>query len=86
VIKAKNIEGVPTWAIEVVSDPVRDKKVKRDLYMRHGVSEYWALDPDLRCVEIHRPGVDAVVAEPPQRPSPLALPRLEIDLEALLRP
>jgi Uma2 family endonuclease len=86
VIKAKNIEGVPTWAIEVVSDPVRDKKVKRDLYMRHGVSEYWALDPDLRCVEIHRPGVDAVVAEPPQRPSPLALPGLEIDLAAVLRP
>jgi Uma2 family endonuclease len=86
VITEKNVRGVPTWLVEVVSDPVRDKKVKRDLYARHGVGEYWAVDPDLRRVEVYRPGEDPLLVEPPQRPSPLVLPGLEIDLEAVFRP
>jgi Uma2 family endonuclease len=48
------IEGVPDLAIEVLSPStnVRDRVVKRDLYARHGVPEYWIVDPDARTVEI----------------------------------
>src|SRR5687767_8856009 len=56
VITEKNIQGAPTWAIEIVSDPVRDKKAKRDLYARFGVREYWAVDAALRTIDVYRTG------------------------------
>ena len=35
-------------AVEVVSpsNPSRDYQVKRDLYLREGVGEYWVVNPD----------------------------------------
>ncbi len=81
VITERNISGVPTWVVEVVSDPVRDRKVKRDLYMSRGVSEYWAVDPHLRQVEIYLPGAETRVVQPPERISPRALPDLRIELD-----
>ena len=83
VLTSKNITGVPTWVVEVVSDPVRDKRVKRDVYMRFGVSEYWAVDPHLRSIEVHRPDEAVVIVEAPGRVSPRALPSLAIDLDEL---
>ncbi len=85
VIATQNIRGIPTWVIEVVSDPVRDKKVKRDLYARFGVPEYWAVDPDLRRLEIFRPGQAPILVEPPASASPLAVPGLKIDLDVMFR-
>jgi Uma2 family endonuclease len=32
----------------------RDETIKRHLYERAGVSEYWIVDPDLDVVRIHR--------------------------------
>ena len=86
VITEKNIRGAPTWAIEVVSDPVRDKLVKRDLYARFGISEYWAVDPDLRVVEIHRAGREPEIVAHPEQPEPAALPGLRFDLDELFGP
>jgi Uma2 family endonuclease len=86
VITEKNIRGAPTWVIEVVSDPVRDRKVKRDLYMRYGVSEYWAVEAELRRIEVHRPGVSPRIAEPPENLSPQALPELSVNLERVFGP
>jgi Uma2 family endonuclease len=39
--------GAPNWVVEVLSPrtSVRDQVQKRDLYARHGVSEYWIIDP-----------------------------------------
>jgi Uma2 family endonuclease len=39
-------------AVEVVSprNPVLDYQVKRDLYLREGVGEYWVINPDARNV------------------------------------
>lgn len=82
-IHSKFIRGAPAWVIEVVSDPVRDKKVKRDLYMRSGVREYWAVDPDLRRVEVYRPDSTVGSIEGSARAHPHVLPALEIDLVAL---
>ncbi len=50
------IFGVPDLLIEVLS-PVnaeRDRIVKRDLYARNGVPEYWIVDPDVRTIEVLR--------------------------------
>ena len=86
IVTTTHIRGVPTWVVEVVSDPVRDRKVKRDTYMRYGVGEYWVVDPELRRVEVYRPGADPLVVEPPATLSPRALPGLSIDVMVVLGP
>jgi Uma2 family endonuclease len=86
VLTPKNVQGVPTWLIEVVSDPVRDKRVKRDKYIAYGVREYWALDPELRNVEVHRPDEEAFIVSAPGRLSPHVLQDLTLDLDDILGP
>ena len=54
VITEANVRGTPTWVIEVLSDPTRDRDLKRRLYERAGVPEYWIVDPDGPTIEIHR--------------------------------
>jgi Uma2 family endonuclease len=83
IIGTKNIAGAPTWLIEVVSDPVRDQKVKRDLYMQAGVEEYWAVVPKPPSVEIHIPGRQPTTVEPSATVGPSCLAGLEIDLTEL---
>jgi Uma2 family endonuclease len=48
-------------AVEVVSpsNPALDYQVKRELYLRNGVSEYWVIDPDARNVSRWRNSVDS---------------------------
>ncbi|MFN2397363.1 MAG: Uma2 family endonuclease [Gemmatimonadaceae bacterium] len=45
-------------AVEVLSPSTArwDRQVKRRLYQRHGVPEYWVVDVDARLVERWRPG------------------------------
>ena len=52
IITADNVQGAPDLVIEILS-PVtaeRDGTTKLDLYARHGVREYWIVDPDARTV------------------------------------
>jgi Uma2 family endonuclease len=51
------IRGVPDLIIEIVSPgaPERDRIVKRDLYLRNGVREYWIVDDATRSVEVFSP-------------------------------
>ncbi len=50
------IRGVPGLLIEVVSPthPERDLFVKRNLYARNGVAEYWIVRPDENAIEVLR--------------------------------
>ena len=50
------IEGAPDLIAEVVSEGNRrhDEVRKRRLYARHGVAEYWVIDPALETVKVYR--------------------------------
>ncbi|MDR3090014.1 MAG: Uma2 family endonuclease [Desulfobulbaceae bacterium] len=47
--------GAPDMVVEVLSPSSikHDKMVKLELYRRHGVREYWTVDPDILLVEAH---------------------------------
>lgn len=51
-----NVKGVPELVVEIGSPSTRrrDETVKRRLYERAGVSEYWFVDPDLDVVRVYR--------------------------------
>jgi Uma2 family endonuclease len=57
IASGKRITGAPDLAIEVISPGAendrRDRIVKRHLYGKHGVKEYWAVDPRKRRVEVY---------------------------------
>lgn len=54
----EHILQAPELAIEIVSpgqeNARRDREVKRQVYGKHGVNEYWILDPERRSIEIYR--------------------------------
>jgi Uma2 family endonuclease len=54
IIGERNVSGVPALLIEVLSEARRDRVVKRDLYERFGVPEYWIVDGEADRVEVYR--------------------------------
>ena len=50
IITEDNIQGSPDLVVEIISpsDPNRDRVRKRRIYERHGVKEYWLVDPYAR--------------------------------------
>ena len=56
ILKAANVQGVPELVIEIGSPSTRrrDETVKRLLYERAGVSEYWVVDPELDVIRVYR--------------------------------
>lgn len=55
-----NVRGAPDLVVEILSPSTaaRDKTLKRALYAKHGVGEYWLADPDSRTVTVMVPGGD----------------------------
>jgi Uma2 family endonuclease len=56
VLTAANAQGVPELVIEVGSPSTRrrDETIKKRLYERVGVDEYWVFDPELDVVRVYR--------------------------------
>ena len=54
IITEQNIRGAPDLVIEILSPSTasRDRNFKRALYERHGVKEYWMVDPDAKNVTV----------------------------------
>ena len=54
IVGERNVTGVPSLLIEVLSDARTDRVRKRDLYARFGVPEYWIVDGEADRVEVYR--------------------------------
>ena len=56
VLTRANVQGAPDLVIEIGSPSTRqrDERIKRHLYERSGVLEYWVVDPDIDVVRIYR--------------------------------
>lgn len=58
IASGERVYGAPDLIIEIVSpgseNERRDRVAKRQLYGKHGVKEYWVVDPQQRTVEIYR--------------------------------
>ncbi len=56
VITPQHARGAPELVVEIGSPGTRrrDETIKRRLYERAGVSEYWVVDPDVDVVRIYR--------------------------------
>ena len=58
IITEKNIQGAPDLIIEILSATTaeRDKGLKRKLYAKYGVKEYWLVDSDKQSIEVMKLG------------------------------
>jgi Uma2 family endonuclease len=56
VLTPQNVRGTPDLVVEIGSPGTRkrDETIKRRLYERSGVSEYWVVDPDVDVVRVFR--------------------------------
>ena len=93
IVTEANVQGTPELVVEIGSPSTRrrDETIKRALYDRAGVSEYWVIDTDLDVVRVYR-RVDERFARPEQLSldagdlltTPL-LPGLELHLSEIFR-
>jgi Uma2 family endonuclease len=56
ILTEKHVTGAPEIVIEIVSKGTRkrDETIKRRLYERSRVAEYWVVDPELDVVRVYR--------------------------------
>lgn len=92
IITEKNVRGAPDLIVEVLSPTSleRDKLVKRTLYEKHGVREYWIVDPVGKWIEVLRLGeagyqLHGVFFEHDTLTSPL-LPSFALPLSIVFQP
>lgn len=54
ILKRENIQGAPDLVVEILSEGTKkwDLEIKRKLYEKYGVREYWIVDPEARSVEV----------------------------------
>ena len=52
----ENVRGAPDLVIEILSPSTdaKDRGIKRELYGKYGVTEYWLVDPIAETISIHR--------------------------------
>ena len=58
VLTDANVQGAPELVIEIGSPSTRrrDETIKRRLYERSDVSEYWVVDPEIDIIRVYRRG------------------------------
>ena len=58
ILTEKNAQGAPDLVVEVLSPGTaeRDRELKRKLYARFGVREYWIVDPQNQSIQVLGPG------------------------------
>jgi Uma2 family endonuclease len=58
ILTDRHVQGVPALVVEILSKGSRrlDGRLKRDVYDRVGVREFWIVDPPARTIAVHRLG------------------------------
>ena len=66
ILTSAHVEGSPEIVVEIGSPSTRgrDETIKRRLYERSAVSEYWVIDPELDFVRVYRRESDDRFARP----------------------
>lgn len=58
IVSGERLTGAPDLVVEILSPGAenirRDRIAKRQLYARHGVAEYWMVDPEKLALEVYR--------------------------------
>lgn len=54
IITKDNIQGAPDLIVEIISPKTgyRDREIKRKLYFKYGVKEFWIVDPAKQTIEV----------------------------------
>jgi len=92
IIGEANIREAPDLVVEILSASTRKKdlEIKRKMYARFGVQEYWIVDPDADTVEVlswsETGYVSAGVFGRMDRLSSPLLPELDLPLAEIFRP
>ena len=93
VLTTPNVQGAPDLVIEIGSPSTRrrDETIKRRLYERSDVLEYWIVDPDIELVRVYRRSGESFARpielsrEAGDVLSPSLLPGLELPLARIFR-
>ena len=85
------IDGPPSFVMEVLSPSTqaRDRGIKRGLYARHGVPEYWIVDVELKSVTIFSDPTNGRyegASTTQDVATSITIPRLAVDLGVLFAP
>lgn len=62
-IQRDGVHGAPDLVAEVLSPTTarNDKTIKKDIYAKNGVKEYWIVDPDGKSIEVYLNHGDALI-------------------------
>jgi Uma2 family endonuclease len=93
VVTPQHVRGAPEIVIEIGSPGTRkrDETIKKRLYERSGVSEYWVIDPELDVVRVYRRGEEGfgraieLSSEADDSLTTPLLPGLEMPLRRIFR-
>jgi Uma2 family endonuclease len=94
IVTAKHVRGAPAIVVEILSAGTRkvDEKIKRRLFERSGVLEYWLVDPELDLLKVYRridgglfSHADEITAEAGDKLTTVLLPGFAVDLAELFR-
>lgn len=94
ILTEANIQGAPAIVVEVLSKSTRtrDERIKKELFDRGGVREYWMVDPDRNQLIVHLRDADGFRACSPLSAGDHAvlttplLPAFSLSLSELFRP
>jgi Uma2 family endonuclease len=95
ILTEKHVRGAPGIVIEILSPSTRkrDLTLKRQLFDREGVREYWIVDPEGNTVTVYRRAADGTMpmattleARNAETLATPLLPGWELPLERLFRP
>jgi Uma2 family endonuclease len=95
ILTDKNVQGAPALVVEILSRGTRkrDEQIKRRLFERVGVREYWLVDPELDLIKVFRraesntfPKVAELTAEDHSALTTPLLPGFSLALDDLFAP